>query len=120
TALVQPKDEFVRVEMCPLDAPSQQAEPRPKDQRGGQLSCKPAARGPPCGPKRLVRNPDRFQPEVPADLQNQAQDGRVQVHVMVAVHVIQRKAGLLERVELRSELQRELPSDRRPEEKIDA
>ena|SRR5438093_21840 len=61
---------------------------------------------------------DGFEAVVPSDLQDQAQDRRVQVHMVVGVDMIQVKPGLHERLELRANLRFQLPTHAGPKEKV--
>ncbi len=62
------------------------------------------------------RHADAWQAELGALGDHQPADGRMQVHVLVRVGVVERQAGRGEGRELGADLGRELPADARPEE----
>jgi len=61
--------------------------------------------------RRLGRYADRGQAKVAADVQHQSADGRVQVHVLVRIRMVERETGCGERSELCADLSGKLPPD---------
>ena len=70
--------------------------------------------------RRLGRHTHPRQPELPADLQHQPPDGRMQMHMLVRIGVVQRQPGGGEGGELRADLGGELAADARTGEVVDA
>jgi len=61
--------------------------------------------------RRLGGNPDTGQAKVAANVEHQSADGRVQVHMLVRVRMVERETGCGECSELCADLSGKLPPD---------
>jgi hypothetical protein len=84
------------------------------------MSASHVVSGSPGGRERFVRHAHRRQTVLARHLEDDAENGRMQVHVALRVDVIERQARRRERRELRADLVLELTAHARMEEVADA
>ena len=68
---------------------------------------------------RFIRNAHRLETKVSTDLDDQSGHGRMKVHVLVGIHVIERQTGRAKGCELRSDFRFELAANPREQEEPD-
>ncbi len=100
----------------PPDLPAEK--PGPGRERAG-FEGNPLTAGSEHG-RGLARNPDRREAEAPADLDHEPPDGRVKVHVLVRIGMLEEKTRCCEGGELGADFARELTAERGAEEIADA
>jgi len=84
--------------------PFHERQPGPK--KYGARQCLAAARS--CEPQRFLRYPYRADAELAPDLENQSQQGRVYVKMLMRIDVIELEAGCAECLKLGTDLGRDL------------
>ncbi len=119
-AVVQPEKELIRTDPCFFKAVSDKCQPWRQKQSEEKLSAESSPGSGPGGPEGFIRESHRFHPVIASCFQNELQDGRMKVHVVVGVDVVQREAGFFESIELCADFRFQLPSHRPPEEEANS
>ena len=68
---------------------------------------------------RLGRHPHRLHPEITANLNDEIRDCRMEVQMLMRIHMVERKARRMKRLELRANFFAELTSNCGQKEKAD-
>lgn len=107
-AVIHPEDVIVDGNAGARQPPSMGVDQRPEKYVVGEATADAGACGAPGRTKRLVRQPDRAQPEVTPDAEDELHHRRMQLHMVVGVHMIERQAGRAKTLELGANLGGEL------------